>query len=119
MSDKNIIQKIQTNLDGGHFYEAQQLYKTLYHKFSKAKNFEKATQILINGIEKFAEKEQFKLLNDLAIDLLEVFEKAEYKTTTQVISKKENSNPISKTKTKKKKIFKKKTFKRSFERCDF
>eukprot|EP01080_Neovahlkampfia_damariscottae_P000794 gene794-9044_t len=94
MSDKNIITKIQNNLEGGHFYEAQQLYKTLYHKFTKSKNFEKATQILINGFDKFIEKQQYKLANDLAVDLLEVFEKAEYKTTTQVIPKKEKSTPV-------------------------
>jgi uncharacterized protein YueI len=74
--------------------KAQQMYKTLYHKYVKSKNFEKATQILINGSDKLLESKQYKLANDLSIDLLDLFEKAGYKMDTKIISTKEKSTPI-------------------------
>lgn len=76
MSDKGITKRIEDHCQNGQFYEAQQLYKVLFHKFEKVNSFDKAQIVLIDGIEKLFKYKQAELANDLALGLLELFDKA-------------------------------------------
>lgn len=76
MSDKGITKRIEEHFQNAQFYEAQQLYKVLFHKFEKVNSFDKASIVLMDGIEKMFQYKQAELGNDLALCLLELFDKA-------------------------------------------
>jgi hypothetical protein len=79
-----VSKRIEEACSQGLFYEAQVMYKGLFHKFEKTSSFDKATAVLLNGIDTFYKHQQMDLVMDMSLDLLSLFDKAKVSPTSPI-----------------------------------
>lgn len=64
------------SLEKGNYYEAHQMYRTLYFRYTGQKKFQEALALLFEGSLKFLEFDQRPIAADLGILLVDTLEKA-------------------------------------------
>jgi len=67
--------KLKSNLESGNFYEAHQLYRTLYFRFSSQSKFKEAEDLLYDGATELFKSKQISSGTDLSKLYIEVLEK--------------------------------------------
>eukprot|EP01130_Rhizamoeba_saxonica_P019325 TRINITY_DN9969_c0_g1_i1.p1 TRINITY_DN9969_c0_g1~~TRINITY_DN9969_c0_g1_i1.p1 ORF type:complete len:280 (-),score=62.45 TRINITY_DN9969_c0_g1_i1:26-844(-) len=71
-----VLQKLESTIQDGDYYQAQQMYKTLYYRYNKKKQYTVITTMLMRGILLMLEHERKEEANDLGDLLIEHFEKS-------------------------------------------
>ncbi|XP_065580251.1 Golgi to ER traffic protein 4 homolog isoform X2 [Artemia franciscana] len=71
-----VLEKLKASLEAGQFYEAHQMYRTLYFRYLGQQKYEELIALLMDGALLFLEKDQQTSGADLAILLLTVLQKA-------------------------------------------
>ncbi|RWS12009.1 Golgi to ER traffic protein 4-like protein [Dinothrombium tinctorium] len=66
MKGERIVVKLRKLLDANEYYEAHQLYRTLYFRYSNSKRFEELQELLYEGADRFLSRGQFNSGADLA-----------------------------------------------------
>jgi len=72
--------KLKTSLDAGNFYEAHQLYRTLYFRYSAQSKLSDAEDLLYDGAVELFKKKQISSGTDLSKLYIEVLEKRDDRT---------------------------------------
>ncbi|CAG9827526.1 unnamed protein product [Diabrotica balteata] len=72
-----VLQKLEKSVIDGKFYEAHQMYRTLYFRYMGQKKYKELKDMLYNGAVLFLEREQQLSGSDLGILLIEVLEQSE------------------------------------------
>lgn len=70
---QRLITKLEDRLEKGDYYEAHQIYRTIYHRLAREKKFNEAYNLLFSGAVKLLERKQYNSGADLAnllIDML-------------------------------------------------
>lgn len=73
LGTERVMKKLQLNIELGHYYEAHQMYRTLYFRFLSQKKYEELTGLLYDGAILFFTHNQHNSGSDLAILLINVF----------------------------------------------
>ncbi|MCO5582874.1 hypothetical protein L7F22_036775 [Adiantum nelumboides] len=79
------LQKLEKSVDAGNYYEAQQMYKTIYARYVAAKNFGAAVDLLQSGASVQLRHGQVTCGVELGILLVESLGKARMKYDTTVV----------------------------------
>ena len=66
----------QTQTENGDYYEAHQLYTTVYFRFVGSKQYGDAVAVLVNGASELFKYNQHNSAAELAITMLEVYTKS-------------------------------------------
>lgn len=74
----NLVSDIETLIKDQKYYDAQQIYKRIIHKFMKTGSYEKAIQVLLNAITEMSKAHQAALCHELALKALNIFETAQF-----------------------------------------
>ncbi|KAJ8683641.1 hypothetical protein QAD02_019433 [Eretmocerus hayati] len=74
---KKVLAKLENSINNGHFYEAHQMYRTLYFRYLGQKRYSDLIQLLYSGSLLLLQHEQFTSGADLGILLIDVFKKSE------------------------------------------
>ncbi|CAH1982092.1 unnamed protein product [Acanthoscelides obtectus] len=85
-----VLEKLEKSVKDGNFYEAHQMYRTLYFRYLGQKKYKELKDMLYNGALLFLEHDQQLSGADLAILLVDVLEKSEendYVTWASKLSK--------------------------------
>lgn len=72
-----VLQKLEASLQSGNYYEAHQMYRTLYFRYLSQKKHEELLDLLYKGALLFLNQEQLSSGADLCILIIEVLEKAQ------------------------------------------
>lgn len=72
-----VLQKLEASIHSGNYYEAHQMYRTLYFRYLSQKKHEELLDLLYKGALIFLNKEQLSSGADLCILIIEVLEKAQ------------------------------------------
>lgn len=89
-SDKSILrilEKLENKINCGEYYEAHQLYRTLYFRYSNQKKVDELLQLLYKGTKILLEHNQLSSGGDLANLLVEVLKQNKIKPTEEWIQK--------------------------------
>jgi len=78
-----ILAKLKNNLDSGNFYEAHQLYRTLYFRYSAQSKLTEAENLLFEGATELFKHKQISSGTDLAKLYVEVLEKRTERTSEE------------------------------------
>ncbi|XP_060601931.1 Golgi to ER traffic protein 4 homolog [Ruditapes philippinarum] len=73
---QRVLAKCQKCIDSGNFYEAHQMYRTLYFRYSGAKKYAEAIDLLYNGSQTLLHHKQYSSGTDLALLLIDVLNTA-------------------------------------------
>lgn len=76
--------KLANNLETGNYYEAHQLYRTLYFRFSGQAKFEEAEDLLFDGADKLFKCKQISSGTDLSKLFIEVLGKRNQRTQDEL-----------------------------------
>ncbi|KAK9814271.1 hypothetical protein WJX72_003196 [[Myrmecia] bisecta] len=71
---EKVLQKLRTNLEAGSYYEAQQMFKTVYHRYRSRKLYADSYTLAEEGARLQLEKGQLNCGVELAKLLLEAYE---------------------------------------------
>ncbi|CAH1100273.1 unnamed protein product [Psylliodes chrysocephalus] len=72
-----VLEKLEKSVKDGNFYEAHQMYRTLYFRYLSQKKYKELKDMLYNGAVLFLERDQQLSGSDLGILLVDVLEKSE------------------------------------------
>eukprot|EP01130_Rhizamoeba_saxonica_P015087 TRINITY_DN6704_c0_g1_i1.p1 TRINITY_DN6704_c0_g1~~TRINITY_DN6704_c0_g1_i1.p1 ORF type:complete len:280 (-),score=54.48 TRINITY_DN6704_c0_g1_i1:74-913(-) len=72
-----VLQKLEESLAQGDYYHVQQMYKTLYHRYSKKKRYKAVTAMLVRGACLMIEHKQIAEAIELANLLIDHFNNSE------------------------------------------
>ncbi|XP_023016354.2 Golgi to ER traffic protein 4 homolog isoform X1 [Leptinotarsa decemlineata] len=72
-----VLEKLEKSIEDGHFYEAHQMYRTLYFRYMGQRKFKELKDMLYSGSILFLEHDQQLSGSDLGLLLIEVLEKSE------------------------------------------
>ncbi|WLF81133.1 hypothetical protein PVL30_004930 [Lodderomyces elongisporus] len=83
MSDKlaRTIQRFQTKIDSGSFYEAHQTIRTITNRYVKAKQYTEARDLLYQGATILTKNKEYASASDLINYLIQVYDEEELKIT--------------------------------------
>ncbi|KAI5967162.1 hypothetical protein CANMA_003219 [Candida margitis] len=83
MSDKlaKTIQRFQSKIDSGSFYEAHQTLRTITNRYVKAKQYPEARDLLYQGATILIQNKEYASASDLIIYLVQIYEEEELKVT--------------------------------------
>lgn len=85
-----VLEKLENSIKEGNYYEAHQMYRTLYFRYLTQKKYDELMDLLSKGALLFLENDQQGSGADLGILLLDVLEKSEcraYAEWSQQLSK--------------------------------
>ena len=82
-----VLSKLNTSLENGNYYEAHQMYRTLYYRYSAQSKWADLETMLYEGAVKLFNHGQGGSGADLAKLYLEILEKAEIKPTEEIMKK--------------------------------
>ena len=82
-----VLSKLNTSLENGNYYEAHQMYRTLYYRYSAQNKWPELERMLYDGAAKLFGHDQGGSGSDLAKLYLEILEKAEFKPTEEIMIK--------------------------------
>ncbi|XP_063705623.1 Golgi to ER traffic protein 4 homolog [Culicoides brevitarsis] len=72
-----VLAKLSLSLDNGNYYEAHQMYRTLYYRYSTQKKYDEVITLLYDGSTKLLEFNQKSSATDLAVLLVDSLDKVE------------------------------------------
>ncbi|KAG5892853.1 hypothetical protein JTB14_022174 [Gonioctena quinquepunctata] len=72
-----VLEKLEKSVKDGNFYEAHQMYRTLYFRYLAQKKYKELKEMLYSGSILFLDHDQQLSGSDLGILLIEVLEKSE------------------------------------------
>jgi len=75
-----LLTKLKISLDTGNFYEAHQIYRTIYFRYSAQSKLSEAEDLLYDGAVELFKKKQISSGTDLAKLYIEVLEKRDDRT---------------------------------------
>ncbi|CAD1809350.1 hypothetical protein FOB58_003328 [Candida parapsilosis] len=83
MSDKltKTIQRFQSKIDAGSFYEAHQTLRTITNRYVKAKQYSEARDLLYQGADILIKNKEHASASDLILYLIQVYEEEGLKVT--------------------------------------
>lgn len=84
---ERIMGKLKTSIELGNFYEAHQMYRTLYFRYISLKKYEELLCLLYDGAVLFLNHNQHNSGSDLAILFVEALNTAEKQVTDEYINK--------------------------------
>ena len=79
--NSKLQQRIQAAQDEKRYYEAHQLYKTVYYRFSLRKKYAESLEYLLQGVKFFLEHQQWESGSDLACLYVDVLIKSRREIT--------------------------------------
>lgn len=104
MSDKlsKTIQRFQSKIDSGSFYEAHQTLRTITNRYVKAKQYPEARDLLYQGANILIRNKEYASASDLIIYLIQIYEEEGLKVTDkdaklkliELISNLPNNDPL-------------------------
>ena len=71
-----VLAKLEASVESGNYYEAHQMYRTLYFRYSSQKRYNECLDLLYKGALKFLNNEQFSSGTDLGMLVIDTLEKA-------------------------------------------
>ena len=74
---ERILDKLRASIADGQTYEAHQMYRSLYFRYSNARQLDECYALLVDGTRRFAAAGQFASAVDLAELLIDLFRKYE------------------------------------------
>ncbi len=74
---KRVLIKLEKSINSGNYYEAHQMYRTLYFRYLGQKKYSSLIELLYNGSHQLLQKEQHTSGADLGILLVDVLQKAD------------------------------------------
>jgi len=75
---KRVLGKLQRTIEGGNYYEAHQMYKTLYFRYTNQEKYAEAIDLLYDGAMKLSKHGQHQSAADLCMLLVETLKKADH-----------------------------------------
>ncbi|KAI5949108.1 hypothetical protein KGF57_004938 [Candida theae] len=83
MSDKlaKTIQRFQSKIDSGSFYEAHQTLRTITNRYVKAQQYSEARDLLYQGANILIQNKEFASASDLIIYLIQIYDEEGLKVT--------------------------------------
>ncbi|KAL5019328.1 hypothetical protein ScPMuIL_005050 [Solemya velum] len=84
---QRVLSKCQRCVDDGNFYEAHQMYRTLYFRYMNQKKYTEAVDLLYNGSLTLLKHNQYSSGADLAMLLIEVLKTSFSPVTEDTIDK--------------------------------
>ncbi|ELU07266.1 hypothetical protein CAPTEDRAFT_220393 [Capitella teleta] len=84
---QRVLAKLQKSLDEGNYYEAHQMYRTLYFRYNGQSKFTEAIDLLYNGSLGLLNAKQFASGTDLALLLVETLDKSSTKPSSETLEK--------------------------------
>ena len=104
MSDRfsKTIQRFQSKIDSGSFYEAHQKLRTITNRYVKAKQYPEARDLLYQGTNILIQNKEYASASDLINYIIQIYEEEELKVTNkdaklkliELISNLPNSDPL-------------------------
>ncbi|XP_023950117.1 Golgi to ER traffic protein 4 homolog [Bicyclus anynana] len=82
-----VLDKLEASVNSGQYYEAHQMYRTLYFRFSSQKKYPELLNLLYKGSTLLLQRDQQGSGADLAILLIDVLTKSETKPCEEWIEK--------------------------------
>ncbi|KPJ02779.1 Golgi to ER traffic protein 4-like [Papilio xuthus] len=82
-----VLEKLQASVNAGQYYEAHQMYRTLYFRYLTQKKYEHLFKLLYEGSLLLLQRDQQGSGADLAILLIDVLNKSETKPSEEWIEK--------------------------------
>ena len=82
-----VLAKLNTSLENGNYYEAHQMYRTLYYRYSNQNKWDELQTMLYEGAVKLFNHSQGGSGSDLAKLYLEILEKSEAKPSEDIMKK--------------------------------
>ncbi|XP_068631747.1 Golgi to ER traffic protein 4 homolog [Battus philenor] len=82
-----VLDKLEVSINNGEYYEAHQMYRTLYFRYLGQKKYEDLLNLLYKGSSLLLKHDQQGSGADLAILIVEVLTKSETKTSEEWIEK--------------------------------
>ncbi|XP_005175665.1 Golgi to ER traffic protein 4 homolog [Musca domestica] len=70
-----VLAKLDSSIESGNYYEAHQMYRTLYFRYTAQQKFDECLELLYNGALKLISKQQETSGADLGLLLLDTLEK--------------------------------------------
>lgn len=70
-----VLVKLEASVEAGNYYEAHQMYRTLYFRYLTQKRYDDCLDLLYKGSVKFLQNEQFTSGADLGILVVDTLEK--------------------------------------------
>lgn len=70
-----VVAKLETAVATGNYYEAHQMYRTLYFRYTSQKRYTDCLDLLYTGAHTFITKEQYTSAADLALLIVDTLEK--------------------------------------------
>ncbi|GIY19314.1 golgi to ER traffic protein 4 homolog [Caerostris darwini] len=84
---ERVMKKLQTNIEIGQYYEAHQMYRTLYFRYLSQKKYEELINMLYEGSVLFFTHNQHNSGSDLAVLLINVLNESDADVTEEYIDK--------------------------------
>lgn len=72
-----VLGKLQKSVEDGNYYEAHQMYRTLYHRYMSQKKYAEAIEMIYSGASLLLQHNQHMSGADLSLLLVEALEKTE------------------------------------------
>ncbi|KAM3964436.1 Golgi to ER traffic protein 4 homolog [Aphomia sociella] len=82
-----VLDKLEASVNSGHYYEAHQMYRTLYFRYLSQKKYPELLNLLYKGSTVLLQRDQQGSGADLAILLIDVLNKSETKPCEEWIDK--------------------------------
>ena len=82
-----VLSKLNTSLENGNYYEAHQMYRTLYYRYSAQSKWTELETMLYDGAVTLFSHDQGGSGADLAKLYLEILEKSEIRPTEEIMKK--------------------------------
>jgi tetratricopeptide (TPR) repeat protein len=82
---KNVIKKLEQSINNGDFYEAQQMYKTLYFRLTGQKKYHEVVELLLNGAINMLNHQRFNEGTELSLLLINVYNETKAKVNPQTL----------------------------------
>ncbi|XP_075147975.1 Golgi to ER traffic protein 4 homolog [Haematobia irritans] len=70
-----VLAKLDSSLESGNYYEAHQMYRTLYFRYTAQRKFDECLELLYNGSLKLISKQESTSAADLGLLILDTLEK--------------------------------------------
>ncbi|XP_074647420.1 Golgi to ER traffic protein 4 homolog [Tubulanus polymorphus] len=82
-----VLTKLQSSIEAGNYYEAHQMYRTLYFRYNAQKKYAEAIDLIYTGASTLLDHGQFESGADLAMLLIEILNSANIPASDQTIDK--------------------------------
>ncbi|KAI0236219.1 Golgi to ER traffic protein 4-like [Lamellibrachia satsuma] len=84
---ERVLAKLKRSVEAGNYYEAHQMYRTLYFRYSTKKKFTDALDILYSGAIMLLRHKQLESGSDLALLFVEVLNKSSSELSDDILVK--------------------------------